>query len=311
VYTALTEGELPTYFSEFQKDTGIKVEYVRLSAGELLTRVTAEKNNPQASVWFGGSYDNFIAAIKADVLDKYQSPELKNIPKVYWDSNGIANPFYVGAICFACNKDWFKKKGLAYPTSWQDLLKPEFKGQVSIAHPSTSGTAYTVLATIVQLMGEDAAWKYFTALNQNIRQYTKAGATVPMDVGLGEAAIGITFSHDALAPAYQGYPVELSFPKEGTGYEIGCIGLIKGGPAKEQANAKRFIDWILSKRGQELSDISHSFRMPVNQLANPPKGGVNIGSLKVINYNSIWAGDNRKRLVEQFTKVISAANNLK
>ncbi len=141
VYTALPESELPTYFSQFEKDTGIKIQYVRLSAGELLARVRAEKNNPQATVWFGGSYDNFVPAISEGLLEAYQSPELVNIPKVYWDVKGYANPFYVGAIGFACNTDWFKKKGLAYPTSWDDLLKPEFKGQISMAHPSTSGTS--------------------------------------------------------------------------------------------------------------------------------------------------------------------------
>jgi iron(III) transport system substrate-binding protein len=311
VYTALPESELPTYFGEFYKDTGIKIQYVRLSAGELLARVQAEKNNPQASVWFGGSYDNFVPAGKAGLLEAYQSPELKNIPKVYYDPDGYANPFYVGAIAFACNTDWFKKKGLAYPTSWDDLLKPEFKGQISMAHPGTSGTSYTILATIVQMRGEAATWKYFTDLNQNIRQYTKSGVTPPMDVGLGEAAIGITFSHDGLKPAFEGYPVALSFPKDGTGYEIGCVALLKGAPAKELANAKRFIDWILSKRGQELFEASNSFRIPVNRLAKPPKGAIEIDSLKVINYNAIWAGENRKRLVDEFSKVIAAANNLK
>ncbi|MEN6297033.1 MAG: ABC transporter substrate-binding protein, partial [Rectinema sp.] len=218
VYTALPESELPTYFSEFEKDTGIKIQYVRLSAGELLARIRAEKGNPQASVWFGGSYDNFVPAAKDGLLEAYQSPELANIPKVYQDAMGYANPFYVGAIGFACNTDWFKKKGLPYPTSWDDLLKPEFKSQISMAHPSTSGTSYTILATIVQMRGEEGAWKYFTALNQNIRQYTKSGTTPPMDVGLGEAAIGITFSHDGLKPAFEGYPVAMSFPKDGTGY---------------------------------------------------------------------------------------------
>ncbi|MCX7027728.1 MAG: ABC transporter substrate-binding protein [Spirochaetes bacterium] len=311
VYTALPDTELPTYYSEFQKDTGIKIQSVRLSAGELLARVTAEKNNPQASVWFGGSLDNFVPAGKAGLLDAYQSPELKNIPKEFYDKAGFANPFYVGAIGFACNTDWFKKKGLAYPTSWDDLLKPEFKGQISMAHPGTSGTSYTILATIVQLKGEAEAWKYFTALNQNVRQYTKSGATPPMDVGLGEAAIGITFSHDGLKPSFEGYPVALSFPKDGTGFEIGCIGLIKGAPDKEKANAIRFIDWILSKRGQELFEASHSFRLPVNRLAAPPKGAVDTDNLKVIAYDAVWAGENRKRLVDEFTKVIAAANNLK
>jgi len=230
---------------------------------------------------------------------------------VYWDVKGYANPFYVGAIGFACNTDWFKKKGLAYPTSWDDLLKPEFKGQISMAHPSTSGTSYTILATIVQMRGEEATWKYFSALNQNIRQYTKSGTTPPMDVGLGEAAIGITFSHDGLKPAFEGYPVALSFPKDGTGYEIGCMALIKNGPSKETSNGKRFIDWMLSKRGQDLFETSKSFRIPVNSQATPPKGSISVDSLKVIDYDPIWAGQNRNRLIEQFNKVVAAASNLK
>ncbi|HCM26070.1 MAG: iron ABC transporter substrate-binding protein [Treponema sp. GWB1_62_6] len=311
VYTALPDSELPTYFGEFQKDTGIKIQYVRLSAGEVLARIKAEKGNPQASVWYGGSYDNFVAAAKDGLLETYQSPELVNIPKDFHDASGFANPFYVGAISFACNTEWFKRKGLPYPTSWDDLLKPEFKEQISMAHPGTSGTSYTILATIVQMRGEAGAWEYFRALNQNVRQYTKSGAAPPMDVGLGEAAIGITFSHDGLKPAFEGYPVALSFPKDGTGFEIGCVALIKGGAAKELANAKRFIDWTLSKRGQELFEPSKSFRLPVNRLAKAPGGAVDMNDLKVINYNAVWAGENRKRLVEEFTKTIAAQNNLK
>lgn len=76
VYTALPDTEVPTYYSEFQKETGIKIQSVRLSAGELLARVTAEKNNPQASVWFGSSLDNFVPAGKAGFLEAYQSPSL-------------------------------------------------------------------------------------------------------------------------------------------------------------------------------------------------------------------------------------------
>lgn len=302
VYTALPESETPTYFNEFEKDTGIKILFVRLSAGEILARVKAEKGNPQASLWHGGSYDNFIAAMGDNLLEPYQSPELANVPKEYIDKNGIANPFYVGAIGFACNSDWFKKKNLPYPTSWDDLLKPEFKGQVSMAHPGTSGTSYTILATLVQMRGEDKAIEYFKALNQNIRQYTKSGTAPPLQVGLGEAAIGITFSHDGLKPSAEGYPVALSFPKDGTGYEIGCLGIIKGGPAKELANAKRFIDWTISKRGQELFEINKSFRLPVNRTATPPKGAIKISDLKVIAYDPIWAGKNRKMLVEDFNK---------
>lgn len=311
VYSALPDTEIPTYFNAFEKDTGIKINYVRLSAGEMLARITAEKANPLASVMHGGSTDTYIAAAKEGLLEPYQSPELSNIPEQYKDSDKIWNPFYVGAISFACNKDWFAKNKLEYPKSWEDLLKPEFKEQISMAHPSTSGTSYTVLATIIQLMGEEKAWDYLTKLNANVRQYTKAGAAPPMEVGLGEAAIAITFSHDGLKPAMEGYPVELSFPSEGTGFEVGAMALIKGGNEKEQDNAKKFIDWTLSKRAQELFIDAKSNRVPLNSTAKATDGLIKIEDLKIIDYDAVWAGQNKKELVAKFNEKIDSANNLK
>ncbi|MBR0600178.1 ABC transporter substrate-binding protein [Sinanaerobacter chloroacetimidivorans] len=311
VYSALPETELPFYFNAFTQDTGIKVNYVRLSAGEMLTRVKAEASNPNASVMYGGSTDNFIAAAKDGLLEPYSSPELANVPDEYKDPDAVWSPFYVGALAFACNKDWFEKNNLEYPKTWQDLLKPEFKGQISMAHPSTSGTSFTILATIVQMMGEDKAWDYLAKLNKNVRQYTKAGAAPPMEVALGEAAIALTFSHDGLKPANEGYPIEVVFPEDGTGYEVGAIALIKGGAEKEQENAKLFIDWVLSQRGQECFIESKSNRLPINVNAKVSDGLEKISDINVIDYDAVWSGENRTRLIEEFTAKIDNAGSLK
>ena len=152
---------------------------------------------------------------------------------------------------------------------------------------------------------------YLGKLNSNIRQYTKSGSAPPKNVGLGEAAVGLSFSHDCLKPALQGYPVEISFPSEGTGYEIGAIALIKGGPEEEQENARIFIDWVLSKAGQDIYSQNGSFRLPVNVNAVVPEGAVNIKDLPIINYDFVWAGENRKRLIEKFSEVVATADNLK
>ena len=151
VYTAFPEAEVVYYFNEFEKETGIKVNYIRLSAGEMLTRVEAEKENPQATLMFGGSTDNYIAAVEKGLLEPYQSSELGNTPASYIDPAGTWNPIYVGCIAFACNKEWFADKGMSYPGSWADLLDPAYKGEIIMAHPATSGTAYTVLASLVQV----------------------------------------------------------------------------------------------------------------------------------------------------------------
>jgi len=310
IYTALPDTEVPVYLNAFEAETGIKVNFIRLSAGEILTKLQVERNNPQASIWHGGPIDTFIAAAGEGLLEPYTSAEIANVPEEYVDPTGHWSPFYVGALGFAVNRDWFEEKGLQYPETWDDLLKPEFKDEISMAHPGSSGTAYTVLSTILQLKGEADGWEYFRAFNQNIRQYTKSGSAPAQNVALGEAAIGIVFAHDGLKPSAQGYPVEVTFPSDGTGYEVGGMALIKNGPAAEVENAKRFIDWTMSKSGQELFEDSESFRLPVNKNAEPPAGAISIGELRVIEYDFDWAGANRNRLLEEFTAQISDDSNL-
>ena len=305
VYTAFPEAEVAYYFNAFEEATGIKVNALRLSAGEMLTRVAAEKDNPQASLMFGGSTDNYIAASSQGLLEAYQSPELSNTPENYLDPDGVWNPIYVGAIAFACNKDWFADKGYDYPTSWDDLLDPKYQDMIIMAHPATSGTAYTVLATLVQLKGDDQVWDYLEKLNTNMSQYTKSGSAAPNAVAIGEAAIALTFSHDALQLTPEGYHIELSFPTDGTGYEVGAMALIKGGKADEQENAKKFIDWMTSEAGQGCYAENDSFRVPTNTAAPVADGLVTLDQVPVIDYDAVWAASVKSEYCEQFENKIA------
>ena len=305
VYTAFPEAEVAYYFNAFEEATGIKVNALRLSAGEMLTRVAAEKDNPQASLMFGGSTDNYIAASSQGLLEAYQSPELSNTPENYLDPDGVWNPIYVGAIAFACNKDWFADKGYDYPTSWDDLLDPKYQDMIIMAHPATSGTAYTVLATLVQLKGNDQVWDYLEKLNTNMSQYTKSGSAAPNAVAIGEAAIALTFSHDALQLTPEGYHIELSFPTDGTGYEVGAMALIKGGKADEQENAKKFIDWMTSEAGQGCYAENDSFRVPTNTAAPVADGLVTLDEVPVIDYDAVWAASVKSEYCEQFENKIA------
>ncbi len=306
IYTAFPETEVIYYFNKFAEETGIKIDYIRLSAGEMLTRVEAEKDNPQAALMFGGSTDNYIAAAERGLFEPYQSPELANTPAAYLDPTGTWNPIYVGCIAFACNSDWFKENGYEYPKTWADLLDEKYKGEIIMAHPATSGTAYTVLATLIQLKGEEGCWEYMTELNKNISQYTKSGSAAPNAVALGEAAIALTFSHDALQLTPEGYHIELSFPEDGTGFEVGAVALIKNGPADEQENAKKFIDWICSVAGQGSYAENDSFRVPTNTQAPVAEGLVTLDQVPVIDYDAVWASNNKSKYCEEFEEKIVA-----
>lgn len=307
VYTAFPEAEVITYLNAFEEETGIKIDYIRLSAGEMLTRVAAEKDNPQAALMLGGSTDNYIAAAEQGLLEPYQAADLSDTPEQYIDPDSVWSPIYVGAICFACNKEWFEDNGYDYPTSWEDLLDPKYEGQVIMAHPATSGTAYTVLATLIQLMGEDEAYDYMQKLSKNITQFTKSGSAAPNGVALGEAAIALTFSHDGLQPTAEGYPIELSFPTDGTGYEVGAAAVIKGAPAEQQESAKKFIDWMCSKAGQDLYATNDSFRVPVNTTADVAEGLVTLDSVNVIDYDAVWAAGQKADATAKFEEMIAEA----
>lgn len=311
MYTAYPEEEAINYTSEFEKATGIKVKFVRLSAGETFARLQAEKNNPQASIWYGGPSDTFVAAAKEGLLEKYTPQGIDKLPPEYLDKDGYWAPLYVGALGFAVNTDWLEKNNVKAPESWADLLKPEFKKNISMAHPGSSGTSYTVLATLVQMMGEDQAFDYMKKLDANILQYTKSGSAPAKQAGLGEAAVGISFAHDILKPKSEGYPITLMFPSEGTGYEVGAAALIKGGPADEVENAKKFIDWAISKEAQDLYDTYKSFRLPVNVDAKASDGLTKISELKVVDYDAVWAGEQRTTLVEKFNAEVKGMEGVK
>ena len=299
-YAGLQEDHAALIAQEFEKETGIKTEFVRLSSGETLARLKAEKDNMTASVWYGGPVDGIVAANEEGLIEAYVSPEAVNIKDGYKDDKGIWTGIYTGYLGFVGNQKALQEKGLKMPASWEELLKPEYKGEIVVAHPGSSGTAYTMLATLVQLMGEDEAFTYLKKLNGQIRQYTKSGTAPGRMVGSGEATVGITFLHDGVKYQKEGYTdIILSAPSEGTGYEIGGVALLKNGP--DQEAAKKFIDWVLTKKIQEMGQTVGSYQFLTNKNAIDPKEVDLVKGAKLIKYDFSWAGKNKKALVERFT----------
>jgi len=296
---------------EFEKKYGITVNYVRMSAGEALARLQAEKDNPTFDIWWGGPVDSFIAAKEAGVLEPYESPNAANLidPAKAKDPDNAWAGVYMGSLGFATNTEWLKAHpGVEAPKSWDDLLKPEFKGQIMVAHPSTSGTSYTALATILQLKGEEAGWEYIKQYAGQIAQFTKSGAAPAKFVGLGEAAVAIVFSHDTVNEIENNKaPLVLTFPEEGTGYEIGGMAIVKG--AKHPDAAKAWFDWALTPEAQNLGPKYKAYQAPTvkGAVASRPE----LMQAKLIDYDFQWAGANKKAFIDKFTNEVANAENLK
>ncbi len=307
VLCTVTEDWCNVQTKAFEAKTGIKTSFVRLSSGEGATKLAATKNNPEFSVWWGGPADGFVQAKSQGVLEAYKSPNAAKISDAQKDPDGFWTGIYVGALGFCSNKAEMDKLGLAIPTSWNDILSDKLKGKFSIAHPATSGTSYTTVWTQMTLNNFDEAktFDYFKKLHPNVFQYTKSGVAPAQTVGKGEAAAGIVFSHDCVAAIESGFKdLVVSFPKEGTGYEIGGMALVKGAP--EPAEAKAWIDWALTAEAQELGGQAKAYQLPTNPEAKVHPKAVKLSEVKLVNYDFVKAGEARKALAAKFEEQIAA-----
>ena len=143
--------------------------------------------------------------------------------------------FYTSAIGFGWNEDVLKKKNLPAPRCWADLVDPRYKGEIETSHPGSSGTGYTILAGLVQLMGEDAAFQYLAKLHKNVTQYTRSGTAQAKSVAAGEVGIGVSFIFGFESERRGFTMVKSAAPCEGTSFEIGGIALVKGSRNREAA----------------------------------------------------------------------------
>jgi iron(III) transport system substrate-binding protein len=290
----------------FEAECGIRTTYIRLSSGEALAKLRADKANPQFSVWWGGPADSFIAANKEGLLEAYTPKGVEKIPAQYRDATGIWTGIYVGALGLAVNTKVLKDKNLPEPASWADLIKPIYKGQISIAHPASSGTSYTMMATQMFLNNKDIekGFSYMKQFHQNVLQYQKAGAAPARQAGQGEVAIGVVFSHDTVAAIEEGFKdLKVVFPSEGTGYEIGGMALVKG--ATDPVAAKTFMDWAITAKAQELAPTYKAYQIPTNLEAKVSDKSVKLASVKTVDYDFQWAGDNKKVLVDRFSNEVA------
>jgi len=281
LYTAFDTDQAKYYIDEYEKETGINIEWVRMSSGEVLARIQAEAANPQASVFYAGSNTSHINAASKGLLEPYKPNIDFELSELLHAKDWAWTGFYTGAIGFVSNKNFLEEHNLEAPTSWSHLLNPAFEKNIAMAFPYTSGTAYTTYATLIQMIGLEKTLDWWEEFDRHsIHQYTKSGTAC--------------FSHDILAKGInRGYPVVMTFPLEGTGYEVGGLSLIKGGPEPELG--KQFIDWCFSKKAQEL--FQEWNRLPVNPKAKVAEGSVTLDDIKLIEYDHIWAGENKDEMV--------------
>lgn len=305
------EDMIKALSQEFEKKTGCKVNYVRMSTGEAQKRLLSRKSGREYDVWIGGTVDAHEKLKSQGVLEAYLSENEKNISEDYRDPNYVWKPQYMEILSIGVNKDrWNKEfagKGIPYPDNLEDLLNPAFKGEIVIPNPAFSGTGYIFLASILDNMGEKKGRDYIKALNKQVGQYTGSGFSAAEKTGLGEYLICINFLSDQSLVNSFGYSVESSV-YENAGWTLVPVSLIKS--KNINPYAKKFVDFCLTKEAGEIL-VGLGNVIPVgnyekdvkqNQLDNINNEG------KTLNYNkkfSPWgAAYRREEIIDYFTKEI-------
>ena len=312
VYGSCEEEYLAAACQHFEEIYGIKVQYQRLSTGEVPTKIEAENGNPSADVWFGGTNNPYDTAAAKGLLDNSYVPQnAANISKdMYKDPNGFWYGIYTGILGFMVNTDELARMGLEAPKTWDDLLKPEYKGLIWMSNYNTAGTAKLVVNTMLQMKGHDEGIQYLVELDKNIQVYTKSGSGPSKNVGTGECIIGIGFLHDVVYQIVDnGYGnIQPIVPEDGTSCEIGPVAIFKG--AKHLNAARLFVEYALSPECVELGAKNGSYRFLVLNNATQPQAAIDFGldpSLVWDGYNFADAAENTAKYVEEVMNALGAA----
>ena len=320
VAAAQAEGELTVYGSceeeylaaaceHFQELYGIKVNYQRLSTGEVQAKIEEEKGNPSADVWFGGTTDPYNVLAKEDLLEPYAAQNASHLlSDMYKDSDGKWYGIYKGILGFMVNTTELTRMNLEAPADWQDLLKPEYKGLIWLSNYNTAGTAKLVINTMIQKYGHDEGIQYLVDLDKNIEVYTKSGSGPSKNVGTGECVIGIGFLHDGITQIVDnGYDnVQLVIPSTGTSFEVGATAIFKG--AAHPNAAKLWIEYALSPECVNLAAQNGSYQFLVIDNATQPEVAMQFGldPDNVMDYDFEDAKNNIGTYIEEVMAALNA-----
>jgi len=321
-FVAAAEGQLNLYCSSpntawcqgmavgFERATGTKVAVIQKATGEMLAQIKAERANPRGDVWWAGPADSYLQAAEEGLLEPYRSP---NVAELYpWArrisdlSKDHVSGVYGGIIALGYNSELMAKRKLPIPKCWKDLTHPVYKGEIMLGNPNSSGTAYLMLATLVQVFGEDEAFKYLAEVNKNVNQYARSGIGPMTAITRGETALGSTVLHGVINEIMRGFPVEPVLPCEGVGYEVGSIAIIKG--TRNLDAAKKFVDWALSVEGQKVGLDVKEYAIPTNRNVPLPPQVPKLSDIKVIDYDfaKFGASETRRHLLERWEQDINA-----
>ncbi|MCA0400354.1 MAG: putative 2-aminoethylphosphonate ABC transporter substrate-binding protein [Proteobacteria bacterium] len=301
-YTALEVDQLPVFKAAIEKAVpDVEIVWVRDSTGVITARFLAEKDNPRADLMLGLAATSLLLFEKDGLLLDYRPKGVDALKPAFRDANGAYTwtgmDAYLAVACY--NVPEAKKVNAPLPASWDDLLRPEFKGHIVMPHPASSGTGYLMVAAWLQIMGEAKGWSYMDKLHENIAVYTHSGSAPCSQAAKGERMVGIGYDMRGASEKSKGAPIEIVLPKEGAGWEMEATAIVKG--SKNVEAAKKVADWVASKEASELYGKYYAIVAHPEIKSAPPNYPTD-AEAKMVKNDFNWMAENRERILKEWIK---------
>jgi len=272
VYTSVDEVFAEPICQQFERETGIRVELLpdteETKSTGLLNRLIAEKDRPQADVFWSGDPVRAVILKSKGISAAYKSPAAEGLPSEFSDAESHWIGFSARARVIIYNKDLVPDD--KNPTSIRDLADPRFKGQACLANP-LFGTTSMHAAALFQAFGDEQAKKFFHSLADNKVKILSSNSEVRRRVANGDFEIGLTDTDDVNVAIQEGKPVGFVYPDaDGMGTLVipNVAVLIAGGPNLEEG--RRFIDYLLRSETEAALARSEAAQMPLRSDVELP-----------------------------------------
>lgn len=292
VYTAIEPEWLPKYKKAFEEaNPDIRIKWLREGTGTITARILAEKENPRADVIFGLATSSLLVFKAQGMLESYTPRDFDKIYPAMRDSSD--EPCWVGLHAygtgFCVNRPEMEKRGLSAPKSWEDLIRPEYKGLIVMPDPAASGSGYMNLAAWMQMWGEEKAWAYMDALYANLKMLAPSGARPAAMAAQGEVPIGLSTRAFAEPFLKRRAPLDVIMPDK-AGWEMESCAIVRGTQNLEAA--RRLMDFGCS---EAVAKIGASFAaIPTRTEFVTDKTSFE----RLAPMDHQWGADNRERLLD-------------
>lgn len=261
LYSSMTDNDLNNLVKLFgEKYPDIKIEIVNGSAGELTSRISAERNNPQGDLMWGG-LSNSDGDVYSDIFEHWLSDYEDEVMPAYRSNNGFYNLDHLSTTVFCVNTDLEKELGIEIK-GYSDLLNPALKGRIVLSDPNSSSAAWNNLCNIMAVYGNDSeeAWNFIEGLLRNGLVISTSSSVCFKSVLTGEYVVGLTYEDGASTLLKSGATnIRMVYPEEGASASAFGCAIIKDAPHMEAAKA--MINFLMSAEGQsELGNALGTLR---------------------------------------------------